>query len=335
MSAKANDFKIGLFVLGGIALLLTALFVFGASRFFEGKTVAETYVAGTVEGLKSGAMVTLRGVPVGEVSRINFSWNVYHIPEPRYVVIEFTVQNKVSLVPAGKGFADRVRDEINKGLRARVKSQGLAGVTILSLEYIKDPGDYPPLPTPWKPAHIYIPSAPGQFSEIISALNRTLDSIKEVNFQQMGATLQRDLATGERFLNHLDQSRIEDLGTNVNALVTQFNHIGNKVDGLVDELRTFGNRANAFVGPAPTQNQGQNLQVLSEHADQLLVQLRAATGRLDVLASNVDTTALNQTLERVREASEELAQAIHELKTYPAGALLGRPPPRARSVEPP
>ena len=39
------------------------------AKFFEGKTLQETYVAGTVEGLRSGAPVLLRGVPVGEGTR--------------------------------------------------------------------------------------------------------------------------------------------------------------------------------------------------------------------------------------------------------------------------
>jgi phospholipid/cholesterol/gamma-HCH transport system substrate-binding protein len=83
MSAKPNDFKLGLFALIGIVLLLAALVLFGALKILHGKTTEETYVTGDVSGLKSGAPVLLRGVTVGEVKSINFSWNVYHRPEPR------------------------------------------------------------------------------------------------------------------------------------------------------------------------------------------------------------------------------------------------------------
>src|SRR5512135_975263 len=99
---KTNDFKLGLFVLVGIGLLLGAIFIFEGSRLLESKIVGETYVTGNVEGLKSGAQVTLRGVPVGEVTRINFTWNVYRRPEPRYVYVEFTVHSDVSLVLPGR-----------------------------------------------------------------------------------------------------------------------------------------------------------------------------------------------------------------------------------------
>lgn len=334
MKATWSDFKLGLFVLAGIALFLAALFVFGASRLFESKTVEETYVAGSAEGLKTGTLVTLRGVPVGEVSRINFSWNLYHVPEPRYVVVEFTVKNSVALAEPGKGFAQRVQQEVDKGLRARIKSQGLAGATILSLEYINDSADYPPLTFPWKPRHIYIPSAPGQFTEIMKSLSETMANLKAVNFQQLGATLQRDLSTGERLLTHIDQADFPGLSTNAGALLNEFGHIGENVNGLVDELKTLGARLNAFAGEASGPRRGRNLQQISADADELLVRLRATAGKLEHIAGNLDTTSLNQTIENARRATADLEDVARQLKRYPAGALFGKPPPLAKSVEP-
>jgi len=206
VSSKPNDFKLGLFVLSGLALLVAALFLFGASKVFEGKTIQETYVPETVEGLKPGAPVLLRGVTVGQVTRINFSWNVYHRSDPRYVVVEFQVSDKVALVPLGRAYDDRVRGEIAKGLRARVKTQGLAGATILSLEYVDNPAAYPPLQVPWTPHHAYIPSAPGQFSEIIASLDAISKSLKEVNFEKLGSQAQQDLVAVQETVTSLNQS---------------------------------------------------------------------------------------------------------------------------------
>src|SRR3954447_9452120 len=121
MTTKPNDFKIGLFVLVGVALALAAVFIFGASKWFEGKTVEETYVAGNVDGLKIGSLVTLRGVPVGEVSRINFTWNIYGRPEPRYVYVEFAINNNIPLTMQGLDIQQRLQKEVESGLRARVK----------------------------------------------------------------------------------------------------------------------------------------------------------------------------------------------------------------------
>ena len=170
MTTKPNDFKIGVFVLIGIALALAAIFIFGASKWFEGKSVEETYVAGNVDGLKVGSPVTLHGVPVGEVTKINFTWNIYHRQEPRYVYVEFAINSNVPITTEGNNVQARLEEEVRKGLRARIKSQGLAaGTVIVSLEYL-NPKQHPPLEVPWKPRNTYIPSAPGQLVRSSQAL---------------------------------------------------------------------------------------------------------------------------------------------------------------------
>ncbi len=319
MSAKPNDFKLGLFVLGGIAIVLACLFAFGASKLFESKTLEETYVMEGVEGLKAGAPVLLRGVPVGQVTRINFSWNIYHVLEPRCVVIEFEVGNKVAMVPPGPGYAQRVQEEVAKGLRARVKSEGLAGATVLSLEYLKTPAEQPPLKVPWKPHHIYIPSAPAQFSQIIASLDTIALNLKRIDFQKLGDLVQQDLAAVDRVVEHVDQLNVPALGTNLNALVA--------------DLRGVSIRLDAFVGQT-NQLASANLEKLAHRADEILGRLQMTVGKLDSVVGNVDEASLNESLENVRQASHELEQALHRLEEYPAGVLFGRPPPPAKSVEP-
>jgi hypothetical protein len=48
MSAKPNFFRIGVFILGGVVILVGALLVFGGGQMFRPKIMAETYVNGTV-----------------------------------------------------------------------------------------------------------------------------------------------------------------------------------------------------------------------------------------------------------------------------------------------
>ncbi|HEV2392226.1 MAG TPA: MlaD family protein [Verrucomicrobiae bacterium] len=319
MSAKANDFKLGLFVLAGVGILVAAIFIFGASKWFEGKTVEETYVASNVDGLKTGAPVTLRGVPVGQVTRINFTWNIYHHTEPRYVYVEFEVNNDVALVPPGPRFAKQIQDQVNIGLRARVKSQGLAGATILSLEYV-NPSQYPPLRVPWKPRNIYIPSAPSQFSEILASLDKTLGKIKQIDFAKIAGAVQQDLAAGQRLLNHIDQANIAGVVTNANQLLAN-------LQGISGQIHTFIGATNS--APQVT------LKNVSSNADRVLVELHTTVDKLNRIVAGIDASPLSDTLDNLRRASEDLEQAIERFKQYPAGVVFGKPPPPARSVEPP
>lgn len=320
MISKPNDFKLGLFVLFGVLVLLAALFIFGASKWFEGKTVQETYFPETVDGLKVGAPVALRGVPVGQVTKINFTWNIYHYTEPRFVYVQFEVDRKVSLVPPGAEYKRFVQNEIKKGLRARVKSQGLAaGTAMLSLEYV-NPAENPPLHFPWAPRNIYIPSAPGEMSQIMENLEKVLAEVKQIDFRKIGAEAQGDLAAAKDLIHHADEMNLREVGTNVNA--------------LVNDLRGVASQLHAFIGVTNQVPQA-GLEQIARHADELVARLQGTVTRLDQSVGGVDVESLNQTLENLRRASRELDETISTIKEYPAGAIFGRPPPPARSVERP
>src|SRR5882672_8281311 len=95
MSAKANHFKIGVFVLAAIALLVIGLMAFGARSFFQKKTTFETAVVGDVYGLSVGSRVELRGVPIGQVTRISFGWVEYPESKHRFIIVEFQVTKEM------------------------------------------------------------------------------------------------------------------------------------------------------------------------------------------------------------------------------------------------
>lgn len=318
MSSGPNDFKLGSFVLFGVAILLAAIFIFGASKWFEGKTVEETYVNGNVDGLKVGSTVTLRGVPVGQVTAVNFTWNIYHRAEPRLVYVQFEVDKKVSLVPPGAPYEQLVQEEVRKGLRARIKSQGLAASTsIVSLEYL-NPEEYPPITVPWTPRDIYIPSAPGEFTEILSGVDKVIASVKQIDFARIGALAENDLHAGGRLLTNANEMNLPEIGASLNRLIAD-------ARGVAAQLKDF-------IGPT-NQLAASDLQQLSRHIDEVVARLQDAAARLNQALVTLDVGSLNETLENFRRASEELDETITRIKQYPAGALLGRPPQPARSVE--
>lgn len=60
MSTTTNDFKLGLFTLCGLAILIAGILAFGARSYFEPTSTYETYIAGDVTGLAVGSAVELR-----------------------------------------------------------------------------------------------------------------------------------------------------------------------------------------------------------------------------------------------------------------------------------
>jgi phospholipid/cholesterol/gamma-HCH transport system substrate-binding protein len=315
---KPNDFKIGIFVVIGLALLLAGLCIFGGSRLFERKSIEETYVSGSVGGLKEGSPVLLRGVPVGEVTRIQFSWNLYNRPEPRYVVVEFAVRGDVFLAAPRHGLAERLQEEVDRGLRARIKSQGLVGATIVSLEYL-DPKEYPPLSLPWRPQHNYIPAAPGEFKEMLASVQKTLSRVEELDLGGVVQLVKTDLGAVDRLVNHVDEVRFAAIETNANALLSELRNTSRQLQGLIGTNR----------GPAAA-----NVADVTAQTKELLARLTTTTENLNRIMASLDPNSINQSVENAQRATRELDEVLRKFKTYPSGALFGKPPPPARSVEP-
>jgi phospholipid/cholesterol/gamma-HCH transport system substrate-binding protein/paraquat-inducible protein B len=220
MSTATNHFKLGLFTLCGLAILIAGILAFGARSYFEPTSLFETYVAGDVTGLAVGSAVELRGVNVGKVTRISFSWSEYQETTPSYVVVEFEMRDDVTPLPPSEARSQLLESAVKRGLRARLKSQGVTGTSFLSLEYL-NPDENPPSQVPWTPKHTYIPAAPGQLGELLVSIEKTLRNAEQLNFSNINQLVQGDLKSAGQVLDKVNQVDFGSLGTNANSLVTE------------------------------------------------------------------------------------------------------------------
>ena len=100
MSQKANYFKLGLFVIGALVAGIVVILVIGSGRWFERKSTIESYFNESVQGLDIGSKLKYRGVVIGEVTKISFTYVVYQQDLPmsqrfRYVLVESQATNLV------------------------------------------------------------------------------------------------------------------------------------------------------------------------------------------------------------------------------------------------
>ena len=134
MSTQANFFKLGLFVIGATVVLILLLLILGSGRWFQSKVAIETYLNESAQGLEVGSKVKYRGVVVGEVTKIGFTYTKYQLDKPmaerlRYVMIEALLLPRLI---GGRASGDITRPEtarmeIDKGLRVRLAPQGIVG----------------------------------------------------------------------------------------------------------------------------------------------------------------------------------------------------------------
>ena len=320
MNRATNNFKLGLFTLGGILVLVAAVLVFGVRSYFTPTSTFETYIAGDVTGLSVGSAVELRGVQVGKVTRISFSWIDYRETQPSYIVVDFVVRNDVSPIPPGETVWQPLATAIQEGLRARIKGKGITGTSVLSLEYV-NPKENPAPEIPWKPRHYYIPSAPSQFMELFDSIEKTLRNLEHIDFENISRLVQGDLTSAGRVLNKAEEVDFQGLSTNAEALLA--------------ELRGSNTKLRNFIADTDDTVKKIELQKLTGDLDNLVGQLQKTISQLQPGLANIDFEALNQTLDNTRRTMHDMDDVLFELKQYPAGFLFGNPPPPSKAVHPP
>ena len=320
MSTTTNHIKLGLFTLCGLAILIAGILAFGARSYFEPTSLFETYIEGDVNGLVVGSPVELRGVRVGKVTRIDFSWNEYQETQPSYIVVEFEMRNNVTPLPPGAARREMLQSAVKRGLRARLKSLGITGTCILSLEYLS-PTENPPAQIPWTSKHIYIPAAPSQFGEMLASIERTLRNVEHLDFGVINQLLQGDLKSVGHVLDRVDEVDFGGLSTNANSLLTELRGSSTKLKSLIEDTDDTVKRM--------------KLEKVTQDLDGLVGQLRETVDKLEPGLANIDFDALNQTLANARRTTRDLDDVVLELKQYPAGFLFGKPPPPLKEVQPP
>ncbi len=189
MSQSANYFKIGVFVISAIILLVLLLILAGAGVFQPASKEVETYIDSSIQGLTVGAPVKFRGVIVGKVYEIGFTTTYYEENVPRqdrknYVLVRMSVDKK-ALDEFGRNLTqEQLNQEISRGLRARQQSSGLTGVSYMEIDYM-NPDTNKLLPITWKPLELYIPSAPSDMSRLFKAAEEVFKKLERIDVESV------------------------------------------------------------------------------------------------------------------------------------------------------
>jgi phospholipid/cholesterol/gamma-HCH transport system substrate-binding protein len=278
MSAKTNNLKLGLFTLFGLGLLATGVLAFGTWSSFEKKSLFETYVPGDVSGLSVGSAVEFRGVRAGKVTHIGFSWDEYKDSQPGCVVVVFEMKDAVFVTPLGSGWRSQLQAAVDRGLRARLKAQGVTGTYIVSLENL-DPAEFPVTKFSWTPKHTFIPSAPGLLGDLLVSLQRALHRLDHLDVTALNQMAQTDLKSAGRVLEKVERVDFENLSTNATALLHDFRGSAAKLDTFIDDTDDTVKKM--------------QLEKLARDMDALMGQLSDTINKLEPGLTSVDFDSLN------------------------------------------
>ena len=321
MSERSRNLRVGAFALGAVLLLVGGLFALGFRESFEPRVRIETAVSGDVQGLSVGSGVEIRGIRVGKVTSIGFTWNDYPATKTDLAVVRFEVKRSILPSERSASLEERVREQIEKGLRVRIRSQALTGTSVLSIERVDPKGNPPPM-IDYAPRDLYVPSASSQFTRMLDAIERTLNMLQEIRVQPILDRVEGAVASIEAISRRLETIRVDRIEAKANA--------------VADEAVLAARDLHAGLASAREQIQqlklgenGERIARLLEELHATTVQLRTTLERVD----GVDVEGLNEAITGLKRASDTLDQTLQEVRDYPAGSVLGKAPARPASVE--
>jgi ABC-type transporter Mla subunit MlaD len=346
MSLKANYFKLGLFVIGAIVAGVLVLVVIGSGRWFQPKLTIESYFNESVQGLDIGSKLKYRGVAIGEVTKIGFTYNKYQLDRPmdqraRFVLVEAQIEPRLLGGRAAAGditTPEGAKLEIERGLRVRLAPQGITGTSYLEIDYV-DP--IPPvLPIDWTPDNIYIPSAPSTVTALINSASEIMDRLHRLDIEKTLTNLNTLLVTTNARIDAIDTKTISQRTAatlaKIEGALDDFarKKVTDEAAALLSELReSNAELKKTLVNPA--------LQKLPDEAAAALARVRAIVddpnlpktlshlsrtlGRIDRILGGGEAD-LAVTIENLRQITDNLRDLTEDTKRYPANVIFGEPP---------
>ena len=292
-NSNPNYFRLGLFVMAAIAVLIALILVFGSGQIFQKTFEVETYIKQSVTGLDNGASVRFRGVKVGQVISVGLTGEVYEKNVPlrerkAYVIVRMLLNGDP------KQYFGGADDNVAANLRARVKTMGITGVNYIELDFESPNAGYPILTYTWKPEYPVIPSLPSPADEIFSGLQKVVTNLSTLNLVET-------------------QKKFDALVSNLNTVLAGSGQGNQGIAQSVRELNTLLAKMNGVTSNA-------ELELLTQELVASSVVLR------QMLSSIQGDTA--STIENLKQASEQLNDLTRIASRSPSSLIWSEPPAR-------
>jgi paraquat-inducible protein B len=327
MNPKNSHFKIGVFAIVAVALLLAGLMTLGARDRFKPRVRFETAFTGDVSGLSVGSPVMFRGVTVGRVTDIRLAWNKYPQTKYDYVLVEFEIDSSYLSSRQRNDPRGAFPDQVAEGLRMQLEGQGITGISILKMDML--PVDRHPAPEiDWKPDRIYIPSASSFFRTMLDSISESLDKIRHIDFEGLVKDIRELLVSLDSVADKLSRVDIERIGAEAHDRILELKTTNERIRLLADEARSTIHNMQLPAVASGVDRTIKDLRVVIERLDKTLATVGEKVGQIEV-------QPLNDSLINARRATRELEETLRTIRSYPSGALFGEPPAPARSVNPP
>ncbi len=347
MSLRANYYKLGLFVIGAVICVVVILLIVGSGRWFTPKLNVETYFNESVQGLDVGSKLKYRGVEIGSVTRISFTYTRYQLERPmleraRYVLVEAEIQPRLLGGRSAAGDFTQSSNaslEVDRGLRVKLTPQGITGTSYLEIDYV-DAAANPVLPIDWTPTYTYIPSARSTVTAFVDAASEIVERLHNLDIEGTVKSLNQLLLTTNERVGSIDtkglgkqaERTLAKIETTMDGIAAK--QISGETLGLLKELRQTNQDLKATIGDPAWRQLPKDASAVASEVRKLVAdpKLAASLGHLERTLGRLDRITgggsgdLATTLENLRQITDNLRQLTEDAKRYPSNVLFGQPP---------
>ena len=314
MKKNVHYFKIGVFVLLMLTLLIGGLIVLGAESWWEEMIPFETYLDESVQGLDIGSPVLQRGVKIGRIKNITFVPHAYpDIVKPGtpefekfgtriLIVMEIDRKHFPSDMQDSEKLDRNLKTLIDSGYRIKLSYQGITGLAFLEGDFV-DPIRNPPEFPSWQTHYTYIPSTPSLITSFTEAIDNVFQRLNTIDFEAIFEQFENTLASIQKAV---DEVQMEEL--NQSVLV------------MVDDIRSTSSELRGFIQQVEDPNIPQQIAATLTRFNRTLSQMET------VIAGN--RYDINTMIENLKDMSEFLRDFAQAIKRDPAQLLLSSPPAR-------
>ena len=330
MNKKISPAMIGAFVLGAVALIVIAILVFGSGRLFRQTREFVLYFDNSVNGLRVGAPVKVKGVEVGSVKDIRLQLEkgaeVNKIPVIIEIDLEKLTSRGANVVVAENREALR-KAIVDRGLRGQLEMESLVtGLLYVALDFF--PGTPINLVQQENADNKYpeVPTLPTSLEQAKDAITRILNKLGEIDFKALIASLESTVDGIKRTVNSPD----------LELTIRSLKQTMPKVDEAVVNIRNLAGTMedNVKILAADLEQTSGDARLALKQAGDALKQTEETMKRAEAAVTNIETLSdldspvnyeLVKGLREVSAAARSLRSLTGYLERNPRALIFGKP----------
>jgi paraquat-inducible protein B len=322
MSTKVSPTLIGAFVVGALALLIVAVIAFGSGQLFRKTQQFILYFDGSVNGLRIGAPVKVKGVDIGSVKDIKLETElgsqIHKIP----VIIEIDLKKVIrrGVAPEKAMDPNTIREFVKQGLHGQLQTESLVtGVLYVGLDWFPETPIHFVQPTGEHFQYEEIPTVPTELEQAQEALVRVVKKIDDLDLK---AVINSFTKTSDR-VGELASSPA------LKSILKSLDHDMPELRGAILDFRRLAATANNNVTNVSA-DLHQTLTAAHSAIEQIAATMKEAETTIVSLRATIDPNSptfyeLTKSLREVSGAASSIRLLADSLDRNPQAPILGRP----------